>query len=215
MRKPHGLPGKLIVIDGGEAVGKGTQIAMLKLVLPLLYPGRTFIFSHEPGGTPLADEMYALFKKGMRTASAHTQLCLVVGSRFDHVEKEILPALERGDVVVLDRFEGSTSAYQVSAPGIDDLLPLFLAHQQFVPAPDITLILEVPVEAAIVRLAQRKGQEVSAFDQGTREFHERVRQGFRRYAEHHAGHRCVFVDGYRHPDEVREELLRHIDSVLS
>ncbi len=215
MRPTHGLPGKFIVIDGGEAVGKGTQIAELKRHLPGLYPGREFVFAHEPGGTPFADEMYALFKRGMSETNPRTQLCLVVGSRFDHTEKKIVPALTRGAIVICDRWEGSTGAYQVFAPQADELLDMFRHHQQLVPAPDLTLILEVPVEVTLARIAQRKGQEMSAFDAGTREFHERVQQGFHWYAKFHAGHKVVFVNGHRHPVEVRTDLLRHIDSILS
>jgi dTMP kinase len=211
----HGLPGKFIVLDGGEAVGKGTQIAELKRAFPLRYPDREFVFVHEPGGTPYADELYARFKKGMKTDSPRKQFGLVVRSRFDHVEEVILPALERGGVVVSDRFEGSTFAYQVFTPPADELLAPFHHHQQLVPAPDLTLILEVPIEIAVMRIAARIGQEASAFDLAKREFHERVAEGFHWYAKFHAGHKVVFVDGHRHPAEVREDLLRHIAAVLS
>jgi len=215
MRKSHGLPGKLLVFEGGEATGKDTQTKELKPYLFDRYPGYEFVFSHEPGGTPYAEELYVRFKKGMKTDSPRKQFGLVTRSRFDHVEEVILPALERGAVVMLNRYEGSTFAYQVHALHADELLAPFHHHQQLVPAPDITMILEVPVEVTLARIAQRKGQEMSAFDAGTREFHERVAEGFHRYAKYHAGHQCVFVDGNRHPVEVRTDLLRYIDKVLS
>lgn len=211
----HGLPGTFFVIDGGEGTGKSAQIRRLRERLPELYPQREFVFSREPGGTPFADDVYALARRGMTETNPRTLFCLMFGSRFDHVEKLILPALMRGAVVVLDRFEGSTDAYQIFAQQAEELHALFYCSQQLVPSPDATCILEVPVDVALARLAARKGQQASAFDLAAREFHERVARGFRQYAKLHAGHPCFFVDGNRAEEIVHEDLLRRFASVLA
>lgn len=210
----HGLPGLFVVLEGREGVGKSTQVAALRRLLPDQYPEREFVFTREPGGTSYADRIYELFKQGMDVASARTQFCLVFASRFAHVEQVVMPALARGAVVVCDRFLGSTYAYQ--AIGLEDpsLFVPFFALAELVPLPNLSLIIEAPTAVVLARLAARTGQELSAFDRANRGFHDRLAEGFVRYAADAAGHPCQFIDGNRSADEVTEQLLWHLRPLL-
>ncbi|MBI3572519.1 dTMP kinase [Candidatus Kaiserbacteria bacterium] len=211
----HGLPGKFIAVEGGEGVGKSVQVKLLKESLPRRYPHHEIIFVHEPGGTPFADLIRGIIIQGMRETDARTLFALFLASRFDHTKKVIIPALTRGAAVVSDRYEGSTFAYQVFAQRAEDLHALFYSHQQLVPVPDLTLVLEVPSDVVLARVAKRKGQKATAFDLEAREFHDRLVEGFRWYAKFNSKQQIKFVDGNRPEDQVHDDFLRHIAAVLS
>ena len=184
--------GRLITIEGGEGVGKSTQVALL--VEALVRAGITAQKSREPGGSPGAEAIRRLLLEGATERwDAIGETLLFCAARRDHVARLIDPALARGEWVVCDRFADSTLAYQGYGRGLPlaDLRELHrIALGDF--APDLTLILDLPVEEGLARAAARPGS-ADRFERLDREFHERLRQGFLRIADDEPG-RCVVID---------------------
>jgi dTMP kinase len=201
-----------IALEGREGVGKSTQMKLLRERLPALFPGREFVFTREPGGTPFADKIYALFKEGMTETNPRAQFGLVAASRFDHVEKVVRPALAAGKVVVTDRYEAATYAYQVMADS-EALTPLYEEHRKLVPLPDLTIVIEVPTKAVLARLAARSG-EATAFDTAHESFHDRLAEGYREYGRKYASDAVRFVDGDRPVDDIHADIVALVREAL-
>lgn len=189
--------GVLITVEGGEGVGKTTQINLLKERLAKEFPKREFIFTKEPGGTPFADKIRALIlSEGASGVSGRVMFGLFMASRFEHVEKVVLPALKAGKVVVCDRYAAATYAYQIVAQGGKDLLPLYKEQLKLLApcTPNLTLILDLDPKVSMARVAKRKGQPMTHFDARKLSFHQKLREGYRAYARKFAPKQAVFID---------------------
>lgn len=200
-----------IVLDGPEGAGKTTQIRLLQERLPGLFPETSFVYTREPGGSPFAEEIRALFIKGMAGASPRTHFGLVMAARFNHVETVIKPKLAEGATVISDRYTASSYAYQVMADR--SIETLFMDHLKLVPNPHLTLILSVPVEMALKRL-EKRGGEITAFDSAEASAHERLAAGYYEYYQMFEGSGMVLIDGSREPEEVHERILRTIREAI-
>ena len=172
--------GKFITIEGGEGVGKSTQIAALRDWLHAR--GLEVVLTREPGGTPRAERIRkVLLEPSDEPMPATCELLLMFAARSSHIENVIRPALERGAWVVCDRFADSTYAYQGAGRGVS--LEQIAVLEQIVQRelrPDLTLLLDAPVETGLAR-AQSRNLALDAtdrFEQEQREFFERVRQGY-------------------------------------
>lgn len=206
--------GKFIVLEGGEGMGKTTQIARLKESLPILYPEREFVFTREPGGTPFATKIRELIlSDDARHASGRTMLGLFMAARADHVSELITPALADDKVVVCDRYLAATYAYQVIAQEDPLLEELFWVHTKLMPAPDLTLLFDMEPGDALSRVATRAG-EVTHFDARDLSFHERIRHGFDTYFSKAEKSRFTRIDAARSIEEVETELLAAMRSLL-
>lgn len=169
-------PGRLITFEGGEGGGKSTQI--LRLAKGLKEAGLDVVTTREPGGTEGAEAIRNLVTEG--TADRWlplTETLLFLAARHDHIARRIKPALDAGRWVLSDRFIDSTRVYQ----GIAGTLGLELIDRLHATifddlTPDLTLLLDLPVETG---LARRLGSgEVNRFDQMEVDFHQTVRTGF-------------------------------------
>ena len=182
------MSGRFITLEGGEGVGKSTNLA---LVVELLEArGHTVVETREPGGTPLAEEIRDLFL-GVRDETVHglTELLLIFAARAQHLETVIRPALAAGQWVVCDRFTDATYAYQGGGRGFDnDVIAQLETLVQGQLRPDLTVYLDVSVEVAAARIAQR---EHDRFEREAREFFERVRARYLALAEASARYRVV------------------------
>ena len=169
-------PGTFITFEGGEGAGKTTQLQALRRALGRL--GIAVTATREPGGTAGAEAIRDLVLGGAVERWSHgVEALLMTAARLDHVERLIAPALAAGRWVLSDRFSDSTRVYQGIAGGlgrerIDALMDLFLPR----PRPDLTLLLDLPVEAGLARRAGAGGG--SRFEARDLAFHERVRTGF-------------------------------------
>jgi dTMP kinase len=172
--------GLFITFEGGEGCGKSYQSKalyskLLKLGIPVL-------LTYEPGGTILGNEIRRILKrKHIGKVSSIAELFLFLACRIQLVNEVIQPALKRGLVVICDRFADSTLAYQGYGRGlelrvIDKILPM--ATQELVP--DLTLLLDIPVEDG---LARKKSRGTDRFDDEGLVFHNRVRHGYLKLAE--------------------------------
>lgn len=167
--------GRLIVFEGAEGAGKTTQIRLL--VERLGAAGISCVSFREPGGTPVGDAIRGILLDPEREISAATESLLFMASRAELIATEVRPALERGTVVILDRFFLSTYAYQISGRGLpekDIRAANHLATGGLVP--DITLLLDVSAEEGLARAERRGGRD--RMERTGDGFHERVNSAF-------------------------------------
>lgn len=184
--------GRFITLEGGEGAGKSTQIARLKAWLE--GRGHRVTTTREPGGSPGAEMIRKLLVEGPAERwDGTTEALLHFAARREHLRSTVWPALKRGDWVVSDRFADSTLAYQGYGHGIDRRVfeQLYeLAVGAF--RPDLTLILDLPIEIGLKRAAERRGSE-TRYESLPRDFHERVRTGFLEIAGREPK-RCIVID---------------------
>jgi dTMP kinase len=197
-------PARFVTLEGGEGAGKSTLARALKL--RLAEAGVSSLITREPGGSPKAEAIRSLLLGGeIAPHGPFAEAVMFFAARMDHIAATIKPALARGEWVICDRFADSTRAYQGALGRLDPLLMTGLervALNGF--KPDLTLILDVPVEVGLARAAARRGAaESDRFEREGRGFHTRLRQAYLDIAESEP-ERCIVIDGSAAPDEVEE-----------
>lgn len=186
------MRGRFITFEGGEGAGKTTQIARLRDRLRT--SGREVVATREPGGSPGADQIRSLLVEGEPGRwDAITELLLIFAARRDHLRRTVWPALDRGAIVLCDRFTDSSMAYQgygraLGRETVDRVRQVAIGDFQ----PDVTLILDLPIETGLARAGARGGKE-NRFENFDAEFHARVREGFLDIAAREPA-RCVVLD---------------------
>lgn len=175
--------GRFITIEGGEGVGKSVFANLLSQNLERMDIAHLRTF--EPGGTPTANRLRQAFihppKEDPLVIEA--EFCVISGARAQHVKRKIIPSLEQGLWIICDRFADSSRIYQGSIGGIgDDILERVITFTCFGIEPDLTFVLDCDVETSMKRIQMRNKDELasnqSRFDQESRDFHTRVRDGF-------------------------------------
>ena len=191
--------GRFITLEGGEGAGKTTQLR--RLAERLGADGIEPVVTREPGGTEGAEAIRELIVHGPPERwRALSELYLFLAARDDHLHRLILPALARGAWVLCDRFADSSRVYQGHAGElglalVDALQAPLLAGRQ----PDLTLVLDLPVEVGMARCAARGA--IARFEAKGRAYHERVREGFKRIAALEP-ERCAVLDATAGEDAV-------------
>jgi dTMP kinase len=197
--------GRFITVEGGEGAGKSTQAALL--VAALERAGIAALGTREPGGSAGAEAIRRLLLEGEGARwDAHSEALLLTAARRDHVTRLIEPALVRGMWVVSDRFADSTLAYQGYGRGL--AVAEIATLQRFALgdfAPDLTLILDLPVAAGLARAAARSAG-ADRFERLDPSFPARLRQGFGEIAASEPG-RCVLIDASGEPQAVHRAVL--------
>jgi dTMP kinase len=207
---------RFITFEGGDGTGKTTQLKALES--HLRGKGRSCISTREPGGTSLGKLIrQVLLEIGKQPIASPTELFLYLADRAQHVQEVILPAIESSKIVLCDRYTDSTLAYQGYGRGID--LGLLRQLNEFANRgvkPDLTLLLDCPVELGLSRTTQRQPSAGSArgredrFEREKVEFHEKVRAGFLAMAR--AGpERFRIIDASRSVEQVSREIQNIID----
>ena len=204
--------GRFITIEGGEGAGKSTLIRSLEQVLEAR--GLDVVTTREPGGTVLAEEIrnLVLHPPGETQWSALAEALLMNAARADHVEKKIAPALAAGKWVICDRFADSTRVYQGIGGVNDTMLQAMQAEVTKDAAPDITFILDGPVDELLQRRTARGTSDI--FERRPIGFHTAVRERFLEIANA-APDRCKVGDASRDPSRVLEDVLSVIDERVS
>lgn len=194
------MPGRFITLEGGEGAGKSTQVK--RLAAALRARGISVTATREPGGSPGAEEIRALLVNGEPGRwDPMTETLLVYAARADHVGRTIGPALMADQWVISDRFTDSTYAYQGAGRGLPrETIRRIDAVVLDDFRPDLTLVLDLPVEAGLARAGSRGAAE-SRFETFGRDFHERLRQAFLEIARRHP-ERCVVIDAAADEDTV-------------
>ncbi|MCC7516251.1 MAG: dTMP kinase [Pseudomonadales bacterium] len=173
--------GQFITIEGGEGVGKSTNIACIESFLQ--QQAIAYIKTREPGGTPLAEELrQLLLSPREETVSEKTELLLMFAARAQHLQQVILPALQQGLWVVCDRFTDATYAYQGGGRGLSiEMIAALEALVQEGLQPDLTLLLDVDVSTGLSRLQNR--DTIDRFERDEQQFFESVRAMYRQRAQ--------------------------------
>ena len=198
--------GRFITLEGGEGAGKTVQAARLRDTLESAGLG-SVLLTREPGGSPGAEEVRKLLVSGpVKRWEPLAEAMLHAAARRDHVLHTIEPTLERGLWVISDRFVDSMIVYQGYGQGADlDVLERLSALSLGDFAPDLTVVLDIPVAEGLRRAGKRSGS--NRYERMGTEFHERVRQGFLDRAEAD-GKRYAVVDATEDPDAVGRAILR-------
>ena len=167
-------PGRFITLEGGEGVGKSTNLDFIGRLLEQRRIRLTV--TREPGGTPVAEKIRAvLLERGSEPIDDLAELLLVFAARAQHVSQVIRPALQRGDWVLSDRFTDASYAYQGGGRQMDMSNIAWLENAvQGELRPDLTLVLDAPLEVGLSRAKQRG--KLDRFESEQRAFFERVRQ---------------------------------------
>ena len=197
------MKGKFITVEGIEGVGKTTNMDFIHQ--QLLASGREVVVTREPGGTPLGEAIRGLLLDPEYTGmDSRCELQLMFAARAEHLSKVVWPALEKGQWVLCDRFTDATYAYQGGGRGIDS--GVIARLEELVQGefrPDLTLLLDVPVEVGLSRAGKRGA--LDRFEQEQVEFFERVRQAYLDLAESHHG-RYRIIDASRPLTQVQARL---------
>lgn len=200
--------GRFITFEGGEGVGKSTQLA--RLAEHLRDCGFEVVTTREPGGTPKAEKLRAFLLSGRAAPLGPlAEAALFSAARADHVETLIAPAMKRGAWVLCDRFADSTRAYQGARGGVD-AKTLALLERAVVGdrRPDLTIMLDLPAQEGLTRAASRRhGEAIDRFESEAPSFHEELRQAFLDIAESEP-ERCCVIDAGMSVDDVARAVQR-------
>ena len=205
------MTGKFITVEGAEGVGKTTNIDFVRARLEAA--GIDVVVTREPGGTPLGEAIRDLLLDPKYTGmDSACELQLMFAARAEHLASVVWPALGKGQWVLCDRFTDATYAYQGSGRGIET--EKIAQLEQWVQGdfrPDVTLLLDVPVETGLARAGKRGA--LDRFEQEKIEFFERVRQGYLEMAKEHAG-RYRVIDASLPLEEVQQQLAETLEELL-
>ncbi|MCL9792463.1 dTMP kinase [Neisseria subflava] len=199
---------RFITLDGIDGAGKSTNLAVIKAwfekhKLPVL-------FTREPGGTPAGEALREILLNPATQVSLRTETLLMFAARQQHLETVILPALKNGTHVVSDRFTDATFAYQGGGRGVplQDIATLeHWVQGDF--RPDLTLLLDVPLEVSMARINQTR--EKDRFEQEAAEFFNRVREVYLQCAAKQP-ERYAVIDSSQSLDAVKTQIETTLDS---
>ncbi len=206
---PRGL---FITVEGGEGVGKSTNIAFLRQQLK--DAGVELVVTREPGGTPLGEELRTVLL-AVRDGgiSAMAELLLIFAARAQHIEEVIEPALAAGRWVLCDRFTDATYAYQCGGRGLArEAVATLEVLVQGTLLPDCTLLLDAPVDTGMDRIRQRGKPD--RFEREELAFFERVRGSYRQLATNSSG-RYRIIDASQPLEAVQWQLLRVCEELIA
>ncbi len=195
------MRGKFITLEGLDGAGKSTHLT--HLVDTLRKHGKTVVQTREPGGTALGEKLRALLLA--EPMHLETEALLMFAARREHLAQIIVPALERGDWVVCDRFTDASFAYQGGGRGLElSKLETLERWVQGELGPDLTLLFDVETDIALGR-EQQMNRELDRFEQEKKEFFERVRSAYLDRARQNPA-RIRVIDGRRAIPDIQKQL---------
>lgn len=211
---PLARPARFLTFEGGEGVGKSTQVK--RLVEALGRHAIPAIRTREPGGTPKAEAVRSFILQGKPESwGAGAEAVLFAAARLDHVTQLIAPTLAAGKWVISDRFHDSTRAYQGLTGGVDDKLIRGLeALALDGHGPDMTIILDMDPAVAFERVARRLTEEgapaaADRFEKEDLDWHRRLREAFLEIAKANPD-RCVVIDADRDASALEDDIWRAV-----
>ena len=212
------MRGTFITFEGIEGCGKTTQIKLLAEQLGAL--GHEVVLTREPGGTQIGERVRAVLLDSSHAGMAPVAELLLYGAaRNQHVREVIRPALERGAIVLCDRYADATTAYQGAARAIDPEI-IQSVHRIATEGvwPDLTLLFDMPAESGLSRARARNREDGTQgredrFEQEALDFHERVRAGYLAIARAEPD-RVSIIDATRGIEEIRRDILIRVEKIL-
>lgn len=207
------MSGLFITLEGPEGSGKTT--AALKMVDTLKTLGYEVVYTREPGGIEIAEQIRQVILDPKNTAmDAKTEALLYAASRRQHLVEKVMPALKEGKIVLCDRFVDSSLVYQGMGRGlgIDTVYQMNLFAIEDV-MPDLTIFFDVKPEVGLARIAADSNREVNRLDMETIDFHHKVYNGYVEVAKHFPN-RIVTVDASKDKDEVFDQCMNLVRSRL-
>ncbi|MGI9204279.1 MAG: dTMP kinase [Woeseiaceae bacterium] len=206
------MRGKFITVEGIEGTGKSTNIDFLTEIIE--GQGRKVLRTREPGGTPMAEGIrQLLLDHDQEPVPDIAELLLFFASRSLHLQNAIIPALERGEWVVCDRFTDASRAYQGAGRGLDmDRIERLAEWVQDGVEPDLTILLDAPAELGLQRAAARGNAD--RMDSQAKSFYQRVRSGYLDLAERHP-ERFVVIDASGTLEQVRASIAAEMQPLLA
>ena len=195
--------GYFVTLEGGEGSGKSTQLKLLEDYLDK--SGYDVIYTREPGGTPISEEIRKILLGGKNVEmSDETEALLFAAARAQHIKEKILPAIAEGKTVVCDRYVHSSLVYQGYARGLGEFVEKVNSYALENCMPDVTIFLDITPERAFARKGGADADD--RLEQSGIDFHRRVYDGYVRMAEKFPDH-FVRVNADRGIDEVFAEIL--------
>lgn len=206
--------GIFITIEGPDGSGKTTIIQMLAENLER--EGFEVIATREPGGIEIAEQIRKVILDPDNTAmDSRTEALLYAAARRQHLTEKVRPALEKGKIILCDRFVDSSLAYQGHARGlgIDEVYSIneFAIEDMM---PELTLYFDIAPEVGLERINKNKGREVNRLDMEKLDFHQKVREGYMILADRFAD-RIVKIDASKELEAVYEQAEARIRSLLN
>ena len=194
------MPGFFITLEGTEGCGKSTLMGNLSSRLET--EGHSVVQLREPGGTESGEEIRKLLKHGPDNLTPEAELLLMNASRAQLVREVIRPALDKGKIILCDRFYDSTTAYQGHGRGLDlNLVQSVIDLAVGDTIPDLTLFLKIPLDVSEDRQSKRSGTD--RFESNDRSFFERVSNGYQTIAAANPD-RISIIDGTQPIDSVTD-----------
>jgi len=199
------MKAKFITLEGIEGSGKTSS---LKSITDLLDKKNiSYVITREPGGSSIGKELRAILLDPETEISPEVELMLMLSDRKDHVEKIILPNLEKGNWVVSDRFMDSSIAYQGGGRQLGKKFIISLSEYLNLPQPDLTLLFDLPVETSLSRVKARG--ELDRFEKEELEFHKRIRNTYLDLAKNNSN-RIKIIDS----SEKIESMLNNVKQAI-
>ena len=205
--------GRFITFEGPEGSGKTLQIKLLAGELDRR--GISYSTTREPGGTEFGKEVRdILLKNGGAAREPVAELLLYLADRYQHIHEVVLPALERGEIVLSDRYHDATLAYQGYARGVDmELIGDFFKRLKLL-VPDTTLVFDIDVEIALARARSRNltsdQSHMGRFEAEEIDFHRKVRDGYLDLASKDPS-RYAVINGSGTPEEVHLRIMKALE----
>ena len=204
------MKAKFITLEGIEGSGKTSS---LKSITDLLDKKNiSYVVTREPGGSSIGKELRAILLDPETEISPEVELMLMLSDRKDHVEKIILPNLEKGNWVVSDRFMDSSIAYQGGGRQLGKKLIISLADYLNLPQPDLTLLFDLPVETSLSRVKARG--ELDRFEKEELEFHKRIRNTYLDLAKNNSN-RIKIIDSSQKIESMLNNVKQAIEKLFN
>ena len=203
------MRGLFITLEGGDGAGKSTQIRNIERFFE--EKGLVVVHTREPGGTPISEKLRNILLDNSNTEMADvTEMMIYAASRAQNVREFILPALERGEIVICDRFVDSSIAYQAYGRELGDMVGIVNHYATGGLTPDITFWLDIDPQAGKMRAA--KAGDLDRLELEQMDFHYRVYDGYKRLAEDDPG-RVKRIDASDTVDNIKDAIYAHLEEL--
>ena len=203
------MRGLFITLEGGDGAGKSTQIRNIERFFD--EKGLVVVHTREPGGTPISEKLRNILLDNSNTEMADvTEMMIYAASRAQNVREFILPALERGEIVICDRFVDSSIAYQAYGRELGDMVGIVNHYATGGLTPDITFWLDIDPQAGKMRAA--KAGDLDRLELEQMDFHYRVYDGYKRLAEDDPG-RVKRIDASDTVDNIKDDIYARLEEL--